>query len=105
MQAAQEMEITQFYVLSKTKNESGKRAVFIANCGADQIDDIIVELNNTGFEMVTLHDRPDGTMLGSYNYVIETEAENISSDMIDKITAHSGVRFAGCFDLIEKTND
>ena len=50
MQAAQEMEITQFYVLSKTKNESGKRAVFIANCGADQIDDIIVELNNTGFE-------------------------------------------------------
>ena len=95
---------TRFYVLSKTKNESGKRAVFIANCGADQIDDIIVELNNTGFEMVALHDRPDGTKLGSYNYVIETEADNISNDMIDKITAHGGVRFAGCFDLSEKTN-
>ena len=95
---------TRFYVLSKTKNESGKRAVFIANCGADQIDDIIVELNSTGFEMVALHDRPDGTKLGSYNYVIETEADNISNDMIDKITAHGGVRFAGCFDLSEKTN-
>ena len=96
---------TRFYVLSNTKNEFGKRAVFIANCGADQIDDIIVELNNTGFEMVALHDRPDGTKLGSYNYVIETEADNISSDMIDKITAYSGVRFAGCFDLSEKTNN
>ena len=39
------------------------------------------------------------------NYVIETEADNISSDMIDKITAYSGVRFAGCFDLSEKTNN
>ena len=96
---------TRFYVLSKTKNEAGKRAVFIANCGADQIDDIIIELHDAGFEMVTLHDRPDGTMLGSYNYVIETEAESISGKMIDKITAHSGVRFAGCFDLIEKTNN
>ena len=96
---------TRFYVLSNTKNEFGKRAVFIANCGADQIDDIIVELNNTGFEMVALHDRPDGTKLGSYNYVIETKADNISSDMIDKITAYSGVRFAGCFDLSEKTNN
>ncbi len=55
--------------------------------------------------MVALHDRPDGTKLGSYNNVIETESDNINSDMIDKITAHSGVRFAGCFDLSEKTNN
>ena len=96
---------TRFYVLSKTRNESGKRAVFIANCEASEIDDIIVDAHNAGFETVTLHDRPDGTKLGSYNYLLETEAENISNDMIEKITAHSGVRFAGCFDMSEKTNN
>ena len=96
---------TRFYVLSKTKNESGKRAVFVANCEASEIDDIIVDAHNAGFETVTLHDRPDGTKLGSYNYLLETEAENISNDMIEKITAHSGVRFAGCFDMSEKTNN
>ena len=96
---------TRFYVLSKTKNEVGKRAVFIANCAASQIDDIIVDINASGMEMVTIHDRPDGTKLGSYYYVIETEAENISSEMTDRITAHSGVRFGGCFSLYEKTNE
>ena len=96
---------TRFYVLSNTKNEIGKRAVFIANCEADRIDDIIVDIHNSGFEMVTLHDRPDGTKLGSYNYVIETEADGISNEMVNKITSHSGVRFAGCFDLTEKTNN
>ena len=95
---------TRFYVLSKTKNEVGKRAVFIANCEAAQIDDIIVDINASGMEMVTIHDRPDGTKLGSYYYVIETEAENISSEMIGKITVHNGVRFEGCFSLYEKTN-
>lgn len=95
---------TRFYVLSKTKNEVGKRAVFIVNCEAAQIDDIIVDINASGMEMVTIHDRPDGTKLGSYYYVIETEAENISSEMIGKITVHSGVRFEGCFSLYEKTN-
>ena len=96
---------TRFYVFSKTRNESGNRAVFIANCEASEIDDIIVDAHKAGFETVTLHDRPDGTKLGSYNYLLETEAENISNDMVEKITAHSGVRFAGCFDMSEKTNN
>ena len=94
---------TRFYVLSKTKNPSGgKRAVFIANCEANKLDDIIIDLSGAGFELVTLHDRPDGTKLGSYNYVIEAEAKSISDDMISEITKHDGIRFAGCFDNIEK---
>ena len=94
---------TRFYVLSKTKNPSGgKRAVFIANCEANRLDDIIIDLSGAGFELVTLHDRPDGTKLGAYNYVIEAEAKSISDDMISEITEHDGIRFVGCFDNIEK---
>ena len=94
---------TRFYVLSKTKNESGgTRSAFIVNCEANRIDDIIVDIHNEGFEMVTIHDRPDGTQLGSYYYVIEVEAEKIPNEMIEKITEHEGVRFGGSFDLSEK---
>ena len=93
---------TRFYVLSKEENRSGSRAVFIINCEASVIDDIIVEIHNAGFETVALHDRPDGTKLGSYNYVIEVEAEKITDEMIKKVTDHDSVRFGGCFDLAEK---
>ena len=95
---------TRFYVLSKEENKSGKRAVFIVNCEANKIDDIMVEIHNAEFETVALHDRPDGTKLGSYNYVIEVEADKITDDMLEKITKLNGVRFGGCFDLKEKQN-
>ena len=93
---------TRFYVLSKAENKSGSRAVFIVNCEAPMIDDIIVEIHNAGFETVALHDRPDGTKLGSYNYVIEVEADRITDEMIGKITVYAGVRFGRCFNLTEK---
>ena len=93
---------TRFYVLSKTENRSGSRAVFIVNCEASKIDDIIIEIHNAGFETVALHDRPDGTKLGSYNYVIEVEADRITDEMVTNVTAYDGVRFCGCFDLTEK---
>ena len=93
---------TRFYVLSKEENRSGCRAVFIVNCEASMIDDIIVDIHNAGFETVTLHDRPDGTKLGSYYYVIEVEANKITDEMISKVTGYDGVRFGGCFDLTEK---
>lgn len=95
---------TRFYVLSKEENKSGKRAVFTVNCEANRIDDIIVEIHNAGLETVTLHDRPDGTKLGSYNYVIEVESENITDEMLEKVTKHDGVQLRGCFDLSEKAN-
>jgi len=93
---------TRFYVLSKTENSSGSRAVFIVNCEASMIDDIIIEIHNAGFETVALHDRPDGTKLGSYNYVIEVEADRVTDEMVTNATANDGVRFCGCFDLTEK---
>ena len=53
---------TRFYVLFRQslEGEGLTRAVFVATCEANQIDDIIVRLHDAGLEMVALHDRPEG---------------------------------------------
>ena len=96
---------TRFYVLSTEPNagEGLTRAVFVATCGADRIDDIIVLIHDAGLELVALHDRPEGSALGSYHYVIEVENEaGVTAAQIDAVRGAEGVRFAGCFDATEK---
>ena len=57
---------TRFYVLSAAplSGETLTRAVFTAVCEANRIDDIIIEIHNAGLELVTIHDRPEGSRLG-----------------------------------------
>ena len=56
----------------------------------NRIDDIIVEIHNAGLELVTIHDRPEGSFLGSYNYIVEVESESgVSAKTLEKIPAHS----------------
>ena len=96
---------TRFYVLSKQRleGEGLHRAVFVATCEANRIDDIILCLHEAGLEMVTLHDRPEGSALGTYHYVIEVENDTgITEEQINGVLAMDGVRFAGCFDAVEK---
>jgi len=96
---------TRFYVLSKEKldEEELTRAVFVATCEASRIDDIIVQLHDTGLEMTALHDRPEGSRLGSYHFVIEAENETgVTEEQIEAVCSMEGVRFAGCFNVIEK---
>ena len=94
---------TRFYVLAAEPLEQGSRALFVAACEANRIDDIIVEIHDAGLELVTLHDRPEGSALGSYYYEIEVEAEGgVTDEQVDAIAALEGVRFAGRFDMIEK---
>ena len=96
---------TRFYVLSRQglAGEGATRAVLVATCEASRIDDIILLLHDAGLEMVTIHDRPEGSALGRYHYVIEVESETgITPAQIDAIRALDGVRFAGCFNAVEK---
>lgn len=96
---------TRFYVLSPAPLTVGgnKRAVFMASCEANRIDDIIVTIHNAGLELVTIHDRPDGSALGSYRYIIETESVNgVTQKQIDKVCAHAEIRFLGSYDAVEK---
>jgi Prephenate dehydratase len=97
---------TRFYVLSRSGSfVSGSRAVFAAVCDADRIDDVIVEIHNSGLELVTIHDRPEGSKLGRYRYIIEVTAESgVSDEQIAKIEKAEDVRCLGRFDSVEKTN-
>ena len=96
---------TRFYVLSRTAldGEGLTRAVFVATCEAGRIDDIIVALRDSGLELVALHDRPEGSRLGRYHYVIEAEsAEGVTDAQVEAARALEGVRFAGRFNAVEK---
>ena len=64
---------------------------------------IIVEIHNSGVELVTLHDRPEGSELGSYYYVIEVESEGgITQEQLDRISDIEEVRLVGKFRSVEK---
>ena len=96
---------TRFYVLSakEPRGEAFPRAVFVATCKASRIDDIIVEIHDSGVELVTIHDRPEGSELGSYFYVIEVENEGgITRNQLDRISEIEEVRLVGKFRSIEK---
>ena len=96
---------TRFYVLSARPLEAGglTRAVFVATCEGSLIDDIIGEIHDTGLEIVSLHDRPEGSRLGRYHYVIEVEDEaGITDAQIETVSELEGLRFAGRFNAVEK---
>ena len=96
---------TRFYVLaSEPLEEEGLPcAVLIATCAADEIDDIIVDIHDAGLEMVALHDRPEGSRLGMYHYVLELQDEDgITAEQIEQIGERENVRFAGCYQAVEK---
>ena len=96
---------TRFYVLSakEPQGEEFPRAVFVATCKASRIDDIIVEIHDSGVELVTLHDRPEGSELGFYYYVIEVESEGgITPEQLGRISNIEEVRLVGKFRSVEK---
>ena len=96
---------TRFYVLSRRKSPGAgqTRAVFIATCDASRIDDIIIGMHGAGLELVALHDRPEGSYLGSYHYVIETEnPSGITEEQIRAACAMEGVLWLGSFEAVRK---
>ncbi|MBR2822860.1 MAG: hypothetical protein IKE24_04165 [Clostridia bacterium] len=96
---------TRFYVLSAhpLEGENLTRAVLIATCEANRVDDLIVTLHDAGLELVALHDRPEGSFLGSYCFVLEVENEaGITDAQLNLMSSLESVRFAGCFNAVEK---
>ena len=96
---------TRFYVLSREAlaTEGLERAVFVVTCEAGRIDDIIVAMRQAGLELVYIHDRPEGSGLGTYRFVIEVEdPAGITDAQAEALTALGGVRFAGRFSTIDQ---
>ena len=96
---------TRFYVLSgRPADGMASRAVFVATCEGSRIDDILIALHDAGLETLSLHDRPEGSFLGMYHYVIEVECEaGITDAQIEAVSALDGLRFAGRFNAVEKS--
>lgn len=96
---------TRFYVLAKEPSDAlHTNTVFVAACSANLIDDIIVDMHNAGLEMTTVHDRPEGSTLGSYYYIIEAEnKDGITDEQIQAVTIHPEVRCLGCFQVTRKS--
>ena len=95
-------------MLSKTPLEADglTNAVFVATCDGSEIDDVILAMHDSGLDMVTLHDRPEGSSLGRYHYVLEVTGEGgISEEQIEALSEVEGLRYAGCFDAAEKGNE
>lgn len=94
---------TRFYVLSKERISGGTNAVFAVTCEANRIDDIIIEIHDAGLELVAMHDRPEGSKLGKYNYIIEVEeADGITDDQINAVKSIDAVKFLGSFVAMSK---
>ena len=98
---------TRFYVLAAAPAEEGSRthAVFVAECEANRLDDIILALRKADLELVTIHDRPEGSQLGTYRYLIEVENENgISEKTIGKVERIKEIQCLGSFNVVEKVD-
>ena len=101
---------TRFYVLSledSTKDE-GTRVAFIALGNAQNLPKLMSKIESEGVRLVTVHDRPQKTELGCYNYLIE--CDDCSYEKYEHIAQTEGFeyRYLGCFNSIQtflKSND
>lgn len=64
---------TRFYVLStqEPKQESSDRLAFVISGKAADLPALMSQLNDKEITLVTVHDRPQKTELGEYNYILE----------------------------------
>lgn len=93
---------TRFYVLKKntSSEDKNKRMAFIATGKAEDLPDLMSGFKELDLELVTIHERPEKSELGKYNYIIE--CDNGSYEKYEKIIAEEDdfdYRFLGLFDV------
>ena len=94
---------TRFYILSANAREGEglTNAVLVATCGADMVDDVIIEISRCGLELVSIHDRPEGSRLGSYHFIMEVnDPDGIGVDVLRRLESLSDVRLLGSFNVV-----
>ena len=91
---------TRFYVLSVSEISKDKkeRLAFIAKGNANSLPKLMSKIESEGVSLVAIHDSPQKTELGSYNYIIE--CADCSYESYEQIATTEGFeyRFLGCFD-------
>ncbi len=91
-------------MVSKKANEREgyARAVFVAETAADGLPDVLAKACDSGTKLVCVQDRPEGSALGTYRYVIELSRENGFSDAeIKRLEGIEHLTYLGKFSSIE----
>ena len=92
---------TRFYVLS-TKDAStadSDRMAFVATGDATYLPDLMADIKAEDMTLVTVHDRPEKTELGQYNYLVECTGGDYKD--YEKLTKDSKLsfRYLGSFSV------
>ena len=99
-----EANVTRFYVVSRTPNslEGYDRAVFVADIPADELPGLLDEMCADGTGLVCVHDRPEGSALGTYRYVIELSRDSgFTHEEIERLGEIGGITYLGAYRCIE----
>ena len=93
--------MTRFYALSQAEpnTEASNRMMFTATGDASALPELLEAMADNDIELVSLHDRPEMTVLGSYVYLIE--CANAGYAEFEKLAAIEGFefRYYGAFPL------
>lgn len=95
---------TRFYVVSRRGNELAgyERAVFSASIAASELPEVLEAACADGAELVCVHDRPEGSELGVYRYVIELSREGgFSDDEIARLGESGQLEYLGRYACVE----
>ena len=95
---------TRFYVVSKQANKRPgyECAVFAARTAADKLPGVLDAACSGGAKLVCVHDRPEGSALGTYRYVIELEREDgFSDEEISRLEGIDALEYLGHYGRIE----
>ncbi|MBO7673898.1 MAG: hypothetical protein J6S63_02670 [Atopobiaceae bacterium] len=95
---------TRFYVVSSKANtlEGYDCAVFVARLSADELPAVLASACSQGTELVCVHDRPEGSALGTYRYVMELSHEGgFTDDELDRIAGIEGLTYLGRYQRLD----
>lgn len=74
----------------------------VADMGAEELPALLDELCVEGTELVSVHDRPEGTELGRYHFVIELRhAGGFAEEELERIKGGAQVDYLGAYRSIE----
>ena len=92
---------TRFYVLSTEEPsfKTAERLAFIASGTAEDLPDLMTDMERLKMTLVTIHDRPQKTELGEYFYLIE--CADTSYEDYEKLAKDSSFdfRYLGSFEV------
>ena len=96
---------TRFYVVSRTANElpGYDCATFVADISADELPEVLESACVDGTKLTCVHDRPEGSALGTYRYVIELEHEGgFTEEELARLKAIEQLEYLGSYARVEE---